>query len=289
MATRRTASQGKTRSTTQRAVIGIDLGGTKIAAGKVVDGAVVQRIVLPTLADRGRAFVLDQIIHILDVLDPARRMPVGIGVPGSFSGTRIVHLPHVPCLDGVDLSRALRVPASRLAIENDARCFALAEQRSGAAKGKRLVYGVTLGTGTGGGIIIDGKIYAGAHGAAGETGHAWSAAHKEWESVISGSALVAYYRARGGKAEHVSDLWRERTPAAKATRAYAVDNIATFLGTVILLLDPDVVVLGGGASNAPLVTPVNAELRRRGVRPIIVQNLLGKDGGIIGAALVVRR
>jgi predicted NBD/HSP70 family sugar kinase len=175
-------------------------------------------------------------------------------------------------------------------LENDARCFAQAEHLMGAGKGARNSVSITLGTGVGSGIIIDGRIYRGSHGGAGEIGHLRIPAEgmAEFEHLLSGPGIIARHRARGGSEDHPARIWESRTPEAKATREETEAFLATFAENIIMMLDPDVIILGGGVSNLPLTPSANRLLRAHNHKPILRQGKLGDDAGIIGAALIAK-
>jgi predicted NBD/HSP70 family sugar kinase len=187
-------------------------------------------------------------------------------------------------INGVDLKKALKARAP-LHIENDAKCFALAEHGHGAAKGTKNMIGVVIGTGVGSGIIIDNKVYRGSNGDAGEIGHQLIPGMGEWEDLISGPAVLKRHKARGGKEDKVSAIWESRTPLARKTQEEMVAYIAMFIHNLQLIFEPEMIVLGGGVSCLPLVGAVNKEIKRLGGRPLLRQNLLGIDAGIIGATL----
>jgi fructokinase len=229
--------------------MGIDVGGTKIE-GAVLDGdgAVVRRKRVPTPRESYDGTIAT-IAGIVSDLDPEGACTVGIGIPGTLSpATGLVKNANSTWLNGrplqADVESALRRPV-RLA--NDANCFALSEARDGAAAGAAVAFGVILGTGVGGGVVVDGAGITGANAIAGEWGHnplpwprddehpgpaCWCGRHGCLETWISGPAL-----ARDGGASSVEALARYE------------DRLARGLATVINLLDPDVIVLGGGVSN----------------------------------------
>lgn len=269
--------------------IGIDMGGTKIAGGLIDRGRIVKRITLPTEAGKGRAHVIRQLKAVIDQLAEGRRIEgVGIGVPGIFKGTKLIELANIPCLDGVDLKAALKLKVP-LRVENDAKCFALAEARFGAAKGKRVAFGLIIGTGIGGALIIDGEIYRGSTGSAGEIGHIALPGSATWEETTSGPAILKRHRGAGGSEERVSSIWQSKSALAKRTRKETIGHIALLVKDIILMYDPDAVVLGGGVSSLPLVGEVNKELKRMGARQVLKQNRRGVDGGILGAAEALRK
>jgi fructokinase len=249
--------------------IGIDLGGTKIEAVALASDGTERfrrRVETPRGDYEGTIAAIANLVAIVDAA-VGERGTVGIGMPGAISpATGLVKNANSTWLIGrtlhTDLERALGRPVR---VANDANCFALSEAADGAAAGARVVFGVILGTGTGGGIVVGGQVLVGPNAVAGEWGHnalPWPD-ETEWpgphcycgrrgciETFLSGSGLQLAYSGGGGLTA------REIADAAENGYAEAVDAIEIYsrrlaksLATVINLLDPDVIVLGGGLSN----------------------------------------
>ncbi len=254
-----------------RTRVGVDLGGTKIEAVALDEyGAVVVRQRVPTPRDDYQA-TLQAIARLVESVEEEleERASVGIGMPGAISpATGLVKNANSAWLNGQRFAEDLTaVLARRLRFENDANCFALSEARDGAAKGARLVFGVIVGTGTGGGIVLDGSIWQGPHAIAGEWGHnpLPSPRRDEWpgpdcycggagciETFLSGPGLSRdYQNATGERLEaiEIAELARTGNADASASLERYEDRMARGLASVINLLDPDVIVLGGGMSN----------------------------------------
>jgi fructokinase len=249
--------------------IGIDLGGTKIEAIALApDGSerFRRRIATPR-ADY--AATIAAIVALVAEAEAAcgARAHVGIGMPGAISpATGLVKNANSTWLIGhplhVDLERALARPV-RLA--NDANCFALSEASDGAGQGAHVVFGVILGTGTGGGLVVDGQLVIGANAIAGEWGHnslPWPDA-SEWpgppcycgrrgciETFLCGAGLQAAYPGPTAMTalEIAAAAESGNAAAAAAIETYS-NRLAKALATVINVVDPDVIVLGGGLSN----------------------------------------
>ena len=249
--------------------IGIDLGGTKIEAIALgADGG--ERIRRRVDTPRGDYdATIAAIVDLVSLVEreTGERGTVGIGMPGTISpATGLVKNANSTWLIGhpldADLARALGRPVR---VANDANCFALSEAVDGAGAGSRVVFGVILGTGTGGGIVVDGRVLVGPNAVAGEWGHnalPWPD-RTEWpgpacycgrrgciETFLSGAGLQLAYPGGGGLTA------REIAAAAAHGSAEAVDAIEIYtrrlakaLATAINLLDPDAIVLGGGLSN----------------------------------------
>lgn len=256
--------------------IGVDLGGSKIeaivlnAAGEV---RVRERRPTPAGDYEGTLAAIVDLVGAVEELagiTNAPPVPVGIGIPGSISpATRLVKNANSTCLIGRPLDRDLAQALGRpVRVANDANCFAISEATDGAAAGQRIVFGVILGTGVGGGIVIDGKIATGHNAIGGEWGHnplPWPQ-HGEWpgracycglsgciETFLSGPGLAADYIDSGGQegttAAAIATAALCGDPRAEAALARYEDRLARGLATVINLIDPDVIVLGGGLSN----------------------------------------
>ncbi len=231
--------------------IGIDLGGTKIE-GIALDtaGAVLVRRRVPTPRGDYRATV-DAVAELVRAIETetGRSATVGVGMPGALSRVSgRVKNANSTCLNGqplqVDLEAALARPV-RLA--NDANCFALSEAIDGAGRGARVVFGVILGTGVGGGIVVDGKVLEGPNAIAGEWGHNPMPLPNDDDLP-----LRTCYCGRAGCIEtYLSGpaLERERVQDEDAALARYERRLARALAGVINVLDPDVIVLGGGVSN----------------------------------------
>lgn len=250
--------------------IGIDLGGTKIeGAAFGAGGTEMARHRVP--APRG-----DYAASVAAIAELVRRLDrgagqqgtVGIGMPGSLSpATGLVRNANSTWLNGQPLQRDLEARLERpVRLANDANCFALSEAVDGAAAGARLVFGVILGTGCGGGIVSDKRVVDGPLGVAGEWGHnplPWTSAGEHpgplcWcgrygcmETWVSGPALAADHARATGAAlspEEVVAQAQNGGREAQATLDRHASRLARGLAAIVNVLDPDVIVLGGGLS-----------------------------------------
>jgi fructokinase len=250
--------------------LGIDLGGTKIAAVVLADAGDVRwerRIATPR-EDYSRT--LEAIAALVDEGDRAAgsRCAVGLGIPGAQSpATGLIKNANSTWLIGrpfrEDLERRLGRPV-RLA--NDANCLAVSEAADGAAAGAEVVFGAILGTGAGGGLVVRGAVVTGANAIAGEWGHnalPWPDDDERpgpacycgrsgcIETFVSGTGLAADYRRRGGDALHGEDIVA-RASAGEPLAAVAMDiwerRLAKSFASIINVVDPDVIVVGGGMS-----------------------------------------
>ncbi len=254
--------------------LGVDLGGTKIEiAALAADGQIVLRRRVPT--PQGDYAATVRAVAALVAACEAElggRLPVGVGMPGALSGaTGRVKNANSVCLIGRPLGADLEAALGRpVRLANDANCFALSEASDGAAAGAASVFGVILGTGVGGGLVLDGKIVPGANAIAGEWGHnplPWPEADELpgpecycgrrgcVETWLSGPGLLRDFHRHGGEAERAEQVVAAAERGEEAARAcldrYAT-RLARALATVINIIDPAVIVLGGGLSNVPL-------------------------------------
>jgi fructokinase len=291
--------------------IGIDLGGTKIA-GVALDDADREAARLRAATPRDDyagtiAAIADMVAMLERAAGPARS--VGVGTPGSCSrATGLMKNCNSTWLNGRPLSADLGAALGRpVRIANDANCFALSEATDGAARGAGVVFGVILGTGVGGGIVVSGRPLSGPNGVAGEWGHTplpWPNDDERpgpacycgrrgcVETFLSGPALAAdHLRVTGTplEATEIEALARGADAAARASLDRYVDRLARGLAVVIDVLDPDLIVLGGGLSNLEILyTEVPAAWGRwvfsDRVDTRLVRAVHGAASGVRGAA-----
>ena len=263
--------------------IGVDLGGTKIEAALLdAAGRMVERQRVPTPAGRYDATV-DAIVELVAALDKgASNATIGIATPGARSlvDGRMKNC-NSTCLNGQPLKEDLERRLGReIRMENDANCFALSEAVDGAARGARVVFGVILGTGVGGGIVVDRRVLTGANAIAGEWGHNPLPLPEEFDLPLR----PCYCGRRGCIETYLTGAaW-----AADGGDAY-VRRLARSLAGVINVLDPDVIVLGGGVSNvdrlyADLPGLCKEFVFSDDVRTRIVRPMYGDSSGVRGAA-----
>jgi fructokinase len=298
-------------------VLGVDLGGTKIEAvvARRADdrGAleVVSRRRVPTEADHGYDAVLRAAAGVIAAaageagLDVAT-VPLGVGMPGGTTRRGgLVKNANAVCLNGrpfrADLAQALGRP---IAFDNDANCFALAEALLGAGAPYRdgVVFGVIMGTGVGGGIVVRGEVWQGAQGIAGEWGHhvvetggrpCYCGERGCLERYLGGPGVEADYEARAGTHRPLAEIaaLRGQDPHADAAVEGLLHAFGRGLANLIDVLDPSAIVLGGGVSNLEVLY---TEGRERVARHVfndelttpIVRNALGDSAGVLGAALI---
>ncbi|MFH1361332.1 MAG: ROK family protein [bacterium] len=285
-------------------IIGIDLGGTKIAGVLTTpSGKVLTDVHLPTEASKGKKQVIENIkkaIHLLIQSQKIKLKAIGIGAPGPILYDKgiVVEAPNLPGWKRVNLKKILEkdynVPVF---VDNDANCAALAEAWFGAGKfAKHFVY-ITVSTGIGGGIIIDKKLYRGAIGSAGEFGHmtvkvggpkCGCGKNGCLEALASGTALK---RKTGIDAYALELAARQGDKKAIEAINEAAHYLAIGFGNIINILNPEMIIVGGGLSNMRelLFKPINAKLKdyaltlpAKSVK--IVRAKLGDQAGVLGAA-----
>jgi len=287
--------------------IGIDLGGTK-TEGIVMDdhGHILHRERRPTPQTDGYTAILENIDLLVNDLEKCagRSCTVGIGTPGAISAkSGCLKNSNTVCLNGKPIKQDLEKRLARpVRIANDANCFALSEALDGAGAGANVVFGVIMGTGVGGGIVVRGHLLEGPQHIAGEWGHnvlesdgplCYCGKCGCVETFLSGPGLLQDYRAKGGDSAHDTKTIVERAMRGDAlateTLNRYLDRFGRAMSVVINILDPDVVVLGGGMSNihqlyhegyrAMASHVFNDELRTR-----LVPNRHGDSSGVRGAA-----
>lgn len=289
--------------------IGIDLGGTKIE-GIVLDanGAELFRKRIPTEQQHGYAHILNRIKLLHDGLVAqihGEAHTVGIGTPGAISRrTGLLKNSNTVCLNGQPLKSDVEKLFGRaIEIQNDANCFAMAEALDGAGKGKKLVFGVIMGTGCGGGIVYKGEVITGRQAIAGEWGHTlidlngpvcYCGQRGCVETYISGGGAESRYVERYGEKKsfvEIEQAYYSGEPKATEFMKAFFRNFGRSLANVIDILDPDVVVLGGGVSNFKAlysegIAEVAGQVFSDSLETPIVKNELGDSAGVIGAALI---
>ena len=291
--------------------IGIDLGGSKIEVIALDDdGSVLlrRRVATPQGDYRGTVGAVAALVEAVEA-ELGRRGSLGVGIPGAESpASGRIKNANSTCLIGQPLRRDLQVLLQReVRLANDANCFALSEATDGAAAGAATVFGVILGTGVGGGLVVHGRVLEGANRIAGEWGHnplpLPQPADLPWrpcycgragciETYLAGPALEAEHAARTGQRLRVPEIAAAAAAGDAACRAsldtYA-ERLARSLAGVINLFDPDVIVLGGGLSQLALLYD---EVPRRWGRHVfsdqvatrLVAPLHGDSSGVRGAA-----
>lgn len=287
--------------------IGIDLGGTKIE-GVVLDNEGSERLRkrVSTRQSEGYQAILNDIAQLVRQLEVevGEQCSVGIGTPGALSAvTGAMKNSNTTCMNGQplleDLQTLLDLP---LRIANDANCFALSEARDGAGKGHNVVFGVIMGTGVGGGVVFKGQLHQGHQHIGGEWGHnileqggpdCYCGRKGCVETLISGPGLAADFHRFGGDCSLIANdivrLATEGNEQAEAAMQRFFDRFGRAMAMVVNILDPDVIVLGGGLSNVERLYSEGREQVARYafndefITPIL-KNVHGDSSGVRGAA-----
>lgn len=291
--------------------IGIDLGGTKIEALAIDDKGVElarHRIDSPQNDYAATVSAMAGLVHRLEH-ETGRIGTVGAGIPGNISAkTGLVKNSNSTWLNGQPLHRDLADMLKReVRVANDANCLAISEATDGAAAGKSVVFGVILGTGCGGGLAFNGEVHAGPNGVAGEWGHnplPWQRPEEHpgplcycgklgcMEMWVSGTGVARDYKQSTGTQKTTREIMSDfeaGDAAAAAVIERFEDRLARGLAQVINILDPDVVVVGGGLSKAQhlyeaIPKKLSAYVFGGEAETPIVQAMYGDSSGVRGAA-----
>jgi glucokinase len=283
-------------------IIGVDIGGTKVAAGLVdTAGNITRKVRVPMVATGDAAEGFGAVRKAIAALFSSEVKGIGLCSPGPLdyrTGT-VIKPPNLPCWRDFPLAaateRAFGVPAR---LDNDANAAALAEAKWGSGTGHRHMFYATLGTGVGSGFILNGEIYHGRTGNAAEGGHVTidyrgpvCGCGKPGciEALASGPAIAR--RAGMRRAEDVGEAYLAGDSRAKAVLSETAELLAVWLGNVVDLLDPDVIVIGGGVAALmnPFFDDLRAALPRWCINPLareipVLMARYGADSGIAGAA-----
>jgi len=299
-----------------QSAFGIDLGGTKIE-GVVLPyrGSTepIARLRLPTESASGYQHILSQIAKLTKMLEEKsgiKASSIGICTPGTVDPKTGTHKnSNTTCLNGQfflqDLKNTLGIP---VAMANDANCFALAEATLGAVKAiapqSKLVFGIIMGTGVGGGLVFDGKVWNGAHGIGGEWGHnfldesggpCYCGLSGCVEKVIAGPALENYYEKISGSKKSLKDIVSDNDIGSDPYSIQTIDRLIHFFGksvaVLINILDPDAIVIGGGVGNIDLlytkgVKEVEKYIFNKELDTLFLKPALGDSAGVFGAAML---
>jgi predicted NBD/HSP70 family sugar kinase len=292
---------------------GIDLGGTKI------EGVVMPldsdeplfRMRIDTESDQGYEHIVRRIGILINQIEETsglkRPSRIGVGTPGAAEpATGLMKNCNTTCLNGRPLPADMEAElGSAVVVANDANCLALAEATLGAGKGAETVFGVIMGTGVGGGLVVHGRVLNGAQGIAGEWGHnvlipggeqCYCGKQGCVELVLSGTGLQRFYRSQSGEQLTLKEIVQRTNsdPHARATIDRLIDYFGQAISVVINIFDPDMIVLGGGVGNIAALYTDGAKSAEKWVfntmmRTRIVPPLLGDSAGVFGAAMLVRR
>jgi fructokinase len=285
--------------------IGIDLGGTKIESILLDENLIVlERKRISTPQNDYQEIINSISSLVLDISKNISNFSVGVCTPGTISKqTGLIKNSNTQCLIGrsfkEDLEKNL---GKKISMENDANCFAMAESTMGAAKKFNLVFGVIMGTGVGGGIVIDGKLHRGRTNIGGEWGH--HTLHRNGnpcycgktgctETYISGPSLEKRWTVLTGNSLSLPEILTNLdSEIGQKWKDEFLENFGYGLANVIDILDPDAIVLGGGLSNIDFLytegkKSVYGKVFSDLVETPILKNQLGDSAGVYGAALLI--
>ena len=286
--------------------IGIDLGGTKIE-GILVDEKfnLIERKRIETHQESGYDSIVKSITSLVSELKSKTNVDTSVGVctPGiNDTNSGLIKNSNTQCLIGMPLKTDIEKRLGhKIFMENDANCFALAESSLGAGKGYNIVFGVILGTGVGGGIVINGSLHKGRTNIAGEWGHhtlhpngrqCYCGKQGCVETYISGPALENNWLVLTGKKESLQTITENHSDEKKEEwKRNFLENFGIWIANVIDSLDPDAIILGGGVSNIPFLYDEGKKMIFEKVfsdlvdTPIL-KNKLGDSAGVFGACLL---
>ncbi len=287
--------------------IGIDIGGTHIH-GIIMDedGTVIKKIIFETHPEHSREKIIRQIISAIKTLDIKKSSGIGLGIAGiTDKNGKFLFNPNIPKLKNVNLKKILQEKFKTKVIqENDANCFAIAEHRFGAGKGTKNMVGLIIGTGVGGGIILNKRLYKGSHGFAGKFGHSIlnpngprcnCGLKGDFESLCSGPNIVKRYYNSGGKTKNADPkkIFQSKEDTAKKIIQETINSMAIGISHIANSLDLDLIVLGGGVSNLDFYKRLNIQLKKYSNAAVrkkikVAKNKIGDFSGAVGAAFIAR-
>lgn len=296
---------------------GIDLGGTKVE-GAILHSAnkpdVLFRDRLSTEGHKGYEHILGRIKSVVDKMEVAagyRPRRLGIATPGTLDpGLGLMKNSNSTSLNGKPLKSDLeRILGMDVHMANDANCFALAEANMGIAKEKypnaKVVFGVIMGTGVGGGVVVDGKVINGLQGIGGEWGHnfldesggaCYCGKTGCVEKVLAGPALEKYYASISGQQKSLREVYDLYKEGADPFASQTIERLTHFFGlalsVVVNILDPDVIVIGGGVGNIDViynegVASLGKYVFNNRLDTPVLKPKLGDSAGVFGAAFLV--
>jgi len=296
-------------------IIGVDLGATKIATGLVNQkGKVVKKVKIATEAEKGIDKVVENVVFSIEQVAPEKVSKIGLACAGQIDIKKgvIVYSPNlkwkrIPLVRLISqkIEKELAWEDFKIFIDNDANCFTLAEAIYGAARGKKYVVGLTLGTGIGSGIVINGKIYHGQTFAS-EAGHMivepggreCACGRKgHLEAYASGGAIERKYKELTGRKKIATDIEIEALQNKESEAFQIYQEAGKYLGiglaNIASILDPEIIVLGGGLARSDLLidkakVEFEKEIFFRDKATKIIKTKLGDDAGIVGAACIVK-
>ncbi|MEM4244612.1 MAG: ROK family protein [Candidatus Nanoarchaeia archaeon] len=282
-------------------VIGLDIGGTKIKAGLVEGSRVIKKIEVETKASQGRDKVVQKITRLVDLLNDKSVKGIGVGFPGMVDVKKgiVIRSPHIKCLNGFNIKKHLQKKfRKKVIISNEVKAATLAEAKYGAGVGHKNFVFITLGTGIGGGVIADGKMWCG-KGNAVEIGHMTinfdgikSTCCNNYGCFEEYASARAIQRTFGKKInpKTIAELAEKGNKKAKEAYKEFGKHLGVGLVNIANSFDPEVIIIGGGLAkswNLFQKEMIKTIRQREFVKTKIAKTKL-EDGGIIGAALLLK-
>lgn len=297
------------------ALWGIDLGGTKIE-GIILDKnnhSVLNRLRVPTEGEKGYDHVVNQILHLISLLEQESGLKckrVGMGTPGTMDPIlNVMKNCNSTSLNGKNLKADLETKSGKeFVLSNDANCFAVAETKMGVIPDlmpdAKVVFGVIMGTGVGGGLVVNGQVLGGRQGIGGEWGHnhlddsggpCYCGKTGCVETVISGPALERFYHSISGqniKLKEITQRYRDHSDSyANQTMERLFDQFGRAISVIINIIDPDAIVIGGGVGNIDEIYTHGVEAAKKYVfnhrlDTQFFKPKLGDSAGVFGAAFL---
>lgn len=295
---------------------GIDLGGTKIEGAIIKnasDPTTLCRMRIPTEKEKGYQHIIQQVNHLVDQMKKETGMvpeSIGIGTPGTTDPlTGLLKNSNTTCLNGQPFHRDLEAQIGiSLKMANDANCFAIAEYKLGVVAKEmpeaKIVFGVIMGTGVGGGLVINGEVINGRHGIGGEWGHiflddsggnCYCGKIGCAERILAGPHLEAYYEKLSGRPLSMHEIVARSNAGEDKMAVQTIERMTQFFGKglsyIINIIDPDAIVLGGGLGNIEALYTQGVENTLPHVfNPVLntkfLKPSLGDSAGVFGAALL---
>lgn len=280
--------------------IALDIGGTKIYGGLYdQDFHLIKSLQLPTSSEKPADVTFGNIKNIIQTLKEESTKAVGISLAGFVDAQAgvVVEAPNIPSFDGFPLVERIKEECEIEAfLQNDAKLFALAEAHLDPEKSPKVSVGIIIGTGVGAGVVIEGALYSGAHGSAGEVGHI-QLNGQEIEKIIAGEGTKSFFHKQGWGddfRETQADMERDKAPFIKGMQPL-IDFFAEFLKHIVLTYDPDDIVLGGSVGihfwslwKDEVVALTNHKLKPYPLTcPLRISRL--ENAGALGAAVLAKQ
>lgn len=286
-------------------IIGLDIGGTNIHGILMrEDGKIIKKHKFESNANKSKYEIIKNIISAIEILKEGKTRGIGLGIAGVVDKDgKFLFNPNIPKLKNVNLKEIIKKRFKiRVIQENDANCFAIAEHAYGSGKGNGSLVGLIIGTGVGGGIILDNKLYKGMHGFAGEFGHSVidpngpkcnCRLRGDFESLCSGPSIVKRYYSAGGKIRNAEPekIFNSNESVAKSVIRDTIKYLGIGISHIVNAFDIGLIVLGGGVSNLNFYDEVNESVKefsnpavRKNIK--VVKNKLGDFSGAVGAARI---